>query len=82
MTLRVLKQMAEARQRESWEHTSWLLAKLHNVHCRRTSDMVDAADMNPMYQGPRRSGGAQELDADFNAAMCDALSAAEAKEAK
>jgi len=72
--------MAEARQRDSWERTSWMLAKLHNVNCARACDLITPDEVNPMHRGPRRpSGGTQEIDADYNSAMCDALKSRESQ---
>lgn len=81
MTLRSLSEGAEARQRAEWERTSWLLAKIHNANCARRADMIAPNDVNPMYRGPRRGSG-QEVDADFNRAMCEALEAAEKTKGK
>lgn len=81
MTLRSLSDGADARQKAEWERTSWLLAKLHNVNCGRRSDMVSPNDLNPTYRGPRRGRG-QQVDADYNRAMCEALEAAERKQGK
>jgi len=30
-----------------WEHTAWLIAKLHNVNCTKKSDLVMPDDVNP-----------------------------------
>ena len=78
MTLRTLAAGAEARQAAEWERTAWLLAKIHNTNCARKADAISPNDVNPMYRGERRKGG-QKVDADFNAAMYEALEAAERK---
>jgi hypothetical protein len=80
MTHRVLKEMALAKQRDEWERTSWLLAKIHNVNY-RPCDRITPAEVNPMHSGPlpARAGGPQKVDADYNAAMYEALKTAEDK---
>lgn len=74
--------MADGRRHDEWERTSWLLAKLHNVHCGKASDLIAPVDVNPMHRGPRRRPGSQVIDGDFNAAMYEALKAAESRESR
>jgi len=69
--------MAEARRLENWDHTSFLLSKIHNCHIVRAYDALSPRDCNPLLRGTRRQAGAQQVDAAFNAAMCDALAASE-----
>ena len=54
MTLRELVAMAEGRVRESWDHTSVVLALVANVHRdpRRRSDPFMPAEFHP-YERPR-----------------------------
>ena len=54
LTLRELVAMAEGRTRESWNHTSVVLALLANVHRdpRRRSDPFMPAEFHP-YERPR-----------------------------
>lgn len=41
--------MAEARLQSEWDRTASLLAKIHNVNCSKTSDMIrDPAALNPL----------------------------------
>ena len=70
--------MVGGRKRDEWERTSWLLAKLHNVHVSRGCDVVTAEQMNPMHRGRKpQPAGSQQVDADYNAAQYEALRAAE-----
>jgi hypothetical protein len=73
MTLRVLETMGRAKQKDEWERTSWLLAKIHNVNCTRSSDTVEPSEVNPMRPRRRRGKGIQ-VDGSFNRAMHEALS--------
>jgi len=54
LTLRELVAMAEGRVRESWDHTSVVLALVANVHRdpRRRSDPFMPAEFHP-YERPR-----------------------------
>ena len=63
LTLRELFAMAEGRTRESWNHTSVVLALLANVHRdpRRRSDPFMPAEFHP-YERPR---AAEPLKADI-----------------
>ena len=49
--------MAEAKKREDWERTSWLLAKIHNVNTTGKAKHPD--DFNPMkprvIRSPKKS---------------------------
>jgi hypothetical protein len=63
LTLRELVAMAEGRTRESWNHTSVVLALLANVHRdpRRRSDPFMPAEFHP-YERPR---AAEPMKADI-----------------
>jgi hypothetical protein len=78
MTLRVLESMVRGHKRDQWERTSWILAKIHNVHATRTCDLVTVEELNPMHRGRKaQRPGIQQVDADYNAAQYEALKAAE-----
>ena len=74
MTLRVLRTMGLARRGDAWDRTSWLLAKLHNVNCIRAADTVTPAECNPTLKNQRKPNRGQQVDAEFNRAMFEALS--------
>ncbi len=67
--------MADGREFGEWDRMSALLAKLHNCHCKR-GHTVTPQQMNPMLE---QHGAKQEITAEFNAAMFEALKAAEEK---
>ena len=46
--------MAEGAQKERWNHTASLVAKLHNVNCTRKPDMIRAEEVHP-FMGKKRS---------------------------
>ena len=46
-TLREMVWMVEERRRESWDHTSHLLAMIRNANCTRKSQTVSPLELNP-----------------------------------
>jgi hypothetical protein len=74
LTLAVLERMAAGRRRDAWEHTSRLLAKLHNVHCTRAADLLTPADFDVTLGRRGRRPGAVQTNGAYHRAMYEALS--------
>jgi hypothetical protein len=53
-SLRQLVWMAEKRRWADWDTTSSLIAKLHNVHCAKRSDMITPDQIHPFAPKPTR----------------------------
>jgi hypothetical protein len=55
--------MLDGRRREAWDHTSFLLAKIHNVNCLKRSSMVTPNACHP-YRRARRDTPRLRVDVD------------------
>ena len=47
LTLRELLWMHEGQQRTAWDHTTWIVAKLHNVNVAKKRDRIEPGQINP-----------------------------------
>lgn len=54
--------MADARRDEQWDHTSFLIAKLHNVNCAKRSDQKEPDHFHPFRQEEKRRRKASDDD--------------------
>jgi hypothetical protein len=57
LTLKQLFWMARGRRVEQWNHTSQLLAMLHNVNCTRRTDLAEPWQFHPYGKRPKLPKG-------------------------
>jgi hypothetical protein len=87
MTWRILADMVEAKRADDWDRTSAVLAMLYNQNRRKGMPAAKPSEFNPFAgrqegqsTGTSKKPGAQQMDANFNRAMFEALKAAERKQ--
>jgi hypothetical protein len=76
--------MADERVFQTWDLQSVVLQKMHNKGATRQEFIREPEEFNPLLVVPGGSmrGGAQRVDAEFNATMYEALRQAEEAEAR
>lgn len=53
--------MWEGKARAEWDHTSWTIAKLHNVNCAKESDLITPDEINPLRRHEQKTWTFAEL---------------------
>lgn len=54
--------MFRSHQRDAWDHTAAIIAKLHNLQCVRKSDTIMPAEVNP-YRQPEKTHVGDDISA-------------------
>jgi hypothetical protein len=55
LTLRELSAMARGRQKDAWNHTAQLLAKMHNVNQIEEAGLLRPIDFHPYYDEEQKA---------------------------
>lgn len=48
--------MVKAHRIEAWDHTSFIVSKIHNVNCTKKPQMVTPEQLNPYRPKPKKKG--------------------------